>query len=142
MADVTIRPCRVEECETVKEVGQRAHPAASYDDPVERIQRFVKENPGQLLIAEKEGVIGGSVIAGWDGWEGVIHRLAVVPEFKRQGIARALVQEAESLLFAKGARRVTLQTNLNRAEALGFWESLQDIGYKRDPRMVRFMKNI
>ena len=139
---LTIRPCRAEECGTILDVRKRATPNSDAFDSEERLARLVESGTDLFLVAEKEGRIIGAVIGGWDGWEGQIHRLAVLPEYKRQGIARALLEEAERRLLAKGARRISLLVHQGHPEALGFWDSLDDIGYKRDPRMLRYMKNV
>ena len=139
---LTIRPCRLEECATVLEVRKRATPSSDAFDSTERLARLVQSDTDLFLVAEKDGQIVGAVIGGWDGWEGQIHRLSVLPEYKLQGIARALVQEVEHLLFSKGARRISLLVHQGHPEALKFWDSLEDVGYQQDPRMVRYMKNV
>ena len=141
-SNVAIRPCRVEECATVLEVRRRAHPNSDTFDSLERLARMVRDHGDLVLVAETEGKIVGCVIGGWNGWEGHIDRLAVLPDHKRKGIARALVQEVERRLVAKGARRISLLVHQGHPEALAFWDSLDGIGYRRDPRMVRYMKNV
>ena len=139
---LNIRPCRLEECATVLDVRKRATPNSDVFDSEERLTQLVRSGTDLFLVAEKENRIVGAVIGGWDGWEGQIHRLAVLPECKRQGIGRALIEKIEQLLFAKGARRVSLLVHQGRLEALGFWDSLGGLGYMRDHRMLRYMKNV
>jgi ribosomal protein S18 acetylase RimI-like enzyme len=49
----------------------------------------------------------GSIIGTFDGWRGNIYRLAVHPDFRRHGVARALVAEVEKKLAEQGAKRIT-----------------------------------
>ena len=139
---LVIRPCRPEECATVLDVRKMAHPNSDTLDSLDRLTQLAQAHSDLFLVAENNDRIVGAVIGGWDGWEGQIHRLAVLPECKRQGIGRALVQEVERLLLVKGARRISLLVNQRHREALGFWDSLEDIGYERDARMLRYMKNV
>ena len=85
------------------------------------------------------GVVG-SVIGGWDGWRGNIYRLAVAPDARRHGLARRLVQEAERMLVSKGARRISALVERHEAHAVGFWDALSDRGWRRDERMLRYIK--
>jgi len=82
--------------------------------------------------------IAGSVIGAWDGWRGNIYRLAVSPEYRRRGIARALVQEVERELAARGARRFAAVVEGNHPWAVEFWSSI----YEREPNQLRYVKNI
>ncbi len=102
----------------------------------------MKEHGDLFLVAEKNSRIVGTIIVGWDGWRGNIYRLAVLSAYRRQGIARALVQAAERLLFATGACRLSLLVEHQEPRAVAFWESLYDIGYERDPRVIRYVKTL
>ena len=142
MGGLNIRSCRLEDCAIVLDVRKQATPNSDVFDSEERLTQLVRSGTDLFLVAEKENRIVGAVIGGWDGWEAQIHRLAVLPEYKRQGIGRALVEKIEQLLFARGAQRISLLVHQGRPDALGFWDSLGELGYMRDPRMVRYMKNV
>src|SRR5712691_7034205 len=73
-------------------------------------------------------------------WRGGIYRLAVDPQTRRRGIAKALVRAAESVLWRRGARRMSVLVERHEAHAVAFWDSLAEAGYQRDPRMMRYVK--
>jgi len=95
-----------------------------------------------LLVAEADGRLVGTVIGGWDGWRGSIYRLAVLPAYRRRGIARALVGEAERRLFRMGARRISALVDSDHPWATDFWDSLGASGYRHDERMRRYVKTL
>ena len=139
-ASVTIRPCRSNECANILSLCKDAEATPSITDSTKELKRLVRENGDLFLVAEHDGQLVGTVIVGWDGCQGNIHRLAVLPEYRRQGIGKALIQEVEHHLSARGARRITILAEREHTVAISFWDSLEDIGYERDPRMVRYVK--
>jgi ribosomal protein S18 acetylase RimI-like enzyme len=139
MAKLEIRPCRLEECEAVLELWCAYHPPGVTDN-IEDIRRIVRTFGDHLLVAIADHAIVGAIIAGWDGWRGHLHHLAVRPEVRRQGVARALVEAAERRLADKGAKRVSVLTERDNAAAIAFYESLGDWGYILDTRMQRYTK--
>jgi len=80
------------------------------------------------------------VIAGFDGWRGNLYRLAVLPSHRRRGIASALVREAESVLFAMGAQRITALVEGDHPWAVGFWDAAERHGFVRDPLKLRYVR--
>jgi GNAT superfamily N-acetyltransferase len=71
-------------------------------DSREHLARELQEGSGFFLVAEARGELIGSVFATSDSRKGWINRLAVLPEYRRQGVGRMLVQEAERLLDRAG----------------------------------------
>jgi ribosomal protein S18 acetylase RimI-like enzyme len=73
----------------------------------ESIKRELKFG-GASFIGAFDGSKGakqvGLVIANYDGRRGWINRIAVLPEYRRRGIASALINEAEEFLKQKGAK--------------------------------------
>lgn len=139
-AQIVVRECRSDECATVLAIWKDAEAIATATDTLEALSTLVEENPGSLLIAEIDGQPCGTIIAAWDGWRGNIYRLAVIPRRRRRGVARVLVLEAQRRLQARGAHRISLYAMRDDAHVLGFWDSLQDLGYRRDPTKMRYVR--
>lgn len=111
---------------------------SSTDDP-DGVAALLDCDPEALLIAvDGEGAVVGTVIGGWDGWRGTMYRLAVHPRHRRQGMASALVVEAERRLVAHGARRLHLIVAENEPEATAFWRA---VGYTPTAQS-RFVKSL
>jgi ribosomal protein S18 acetylase RimI-like enzyme len=136
---LSIRACRVEDIEGVLELWRQADAIPSVTDTVEDLRRAVTESPAQVLVAEAKGRLIGSIIGTFDGWRGNIYRLAVHPDFRRQGVARALVIEVEEKLKRQGAKRITALVEKNHPLAMNFWEA---VGYRVDERIVRRVRTL
>jgi ribosomal protein S18 acetylase RimI-like enzyme len=111
----------------------------SVSDSIDGLTRLIREPFALLLVAAIDDQIVGSVIGGWDGWRGNIYRLAVTPEQRRKGIARRLVMEISRELFAKGAARLAALVEHEHRWAIDFWDSVNDLGYERDPKFARYL---
>lgn len=109
----------------------------SVGDTREGLSRLLAANPDALLLAESDGAVVGSLIAAWDGWRGSFYRLAVHPELRRQGLARAMLREGERRLRERGAARLTAIVIDEDPVAMEFWRAA---GYQRQPRRARFVR--
>lgn len=94
------------------------------NEPRAAIRRKLTVQPELLLVGELEGRVVGAVIAGFDGYRGWVHHLAVDPAFRRRGIGRALMGEAEARLRALGCPKLNLQVRASNAEVVAFYEHL------------------
>src|SRR5688572_33317938 len=69
-------------------------------------EAFAKQNAGgtqfPIGIWTDEGLLVGAVLATHDGRRGWINRLAVHPEYRRQGIGTKLIEAAEHALHECG----------------------------------------
>jgi ribosomal protein S18 acetylase RimI-like enzyme len=105
----------------------------------ERLSALVGNDRDALLVAEADGFLVGALIAAWDGWRGSFYRLAVRPDWRRRGLARALVGEGERRLGECGAVRLTAIVADDDPAAISFWSAL---GYLRQPRRARFIRHL
>jgi len=140
--DLIIRPCREDECPAVLKLWQEAEAAPSKTDTIPQLRRLIHDVGDLFLVAEQDSKLVGTALGAWDGWRGHIYRLAVLPLYQRQGIGRALVLEAERILYSKGVKRISIEVIGQDGRAMSFWKSLEEIGYLQDNRIVRFAKTL
>jgi len=138
---VSIRRGRPEDIGQVLELWARAGASPTVTDTPEVLAQLLRSSQSILLLADVDGRLTGTVIGGWDGWRGNIYRLAVAPEYRRRGVASALMREVDAALLAMGARRITALVERDHPWAVGFWNALERAGYRYDPTMTRYVKN-
>jgi ribosomal protein S18 acetylase RimI-like enzyme len=96
--------------------------------------------PGSVLLLALEGdEVVGTLVVGWDGWRGNMYRLAVRSDFRRRGIALALVEAGHEHLRSVGARRVTALVGVEESGAAALWLAA---GYEHDRKIERFVRNL
>ena len=95
----------------------------SLDDSPAGIERFLGRNPVSCFVAEEGERLAGAILCGHDGRRGYIYHAAVHPDFRRQGIGRALVQAALDALAEEGILKVALVVFETNENGNRFWES-------------------
>ena len=94
------------------------------DDSREGIKRFLDRNPETCFVAEDNGGIVGTIMAGNDGRRGYIYHTAVSPEHRRQGIAKSLVNTALEAFQKLGINKAALVVFERNSDGNAFWESI------------------
>ena len=136
---VTLRPCRDEDVPAVLALWQRAEAVPRPTDRPDALLRRLERDRELFVLAWDGDRLVGSLMGGWDGWRGNLYRLAVDPAYRRQGIARRLVEAVEARLRELGAERVTSLVFVDEPGAAPFW---RDAGYQPDPATARYAKNL
>ena len=140
--DVAVRACLLEEAPLLMEFWKQAAAGESATDDPTSINILLKEREDAILVAEADGQIVGTVIAAFDGWRGNIYRLAVLPAYRKRGIARRLVREAEHRLVIRGAKRLVALANPHGDTAVSFWDSMAMDGWEPSHPAARYAKHV
>ena len=96
----------------------------SGSDSRENIQIYLDRNPGMSLLAESGDNLVGVLLAGHDGRRGYLHHLAVLPECRRQGTGKLLVNTCLKRLKDEGILKCHIMLFNNNPAGLKFWESI------------------
>lgn len=94
------------------------------DDSRDGIDKFIKRNPDTCFVAEIGEKIVGVIIVGNDGRRGYIYHTAVNPQYRKQGIARRLVDSAMHELKKCGINKVALVVFDRNENGNAFWEKI------------------
>jgi ribosomal protein S18 acetylase RimI-like enzyme len=141
-ADVNIRPVTAADIDSVLTLWREVFPG--YFDPAypqrlarPNIERKLAFGDGLFWLAEQQGTgidtgIGsviGTVMAGYDGHRGWIYNFGVRSDWRRRGVARALLAHAEAALAALGCPKINLHRVAGNTLAENFYRA---VGYEVD----------
>jgi len=96
----------------------------TWNDPHLDIARKQAARDGLFLVAEMDGSVVGTLMAGYDGHRGSINYGGVRPANRKMGIGRALMSAAEDRLLERGCPKVNLQIRTDNLEAVEFYRRL------------------
>ncbi|MFE9388352.1 GNAT family N-acetyltransferase [Streptomyces sp. NPDC006784] len=137
MTDLAIRAAAMSDIDRVLAFWQEAAEGTSVSDDRDGVARLLARDPEALLLAEQDGRLVGTVVAGWDGWRCSLYRLAVLPARRRQGVSRALLAAAEERFAALGGRRGDAMVLDANERAHRVWQAA---GYAPQPEWSRWVK--
>lgn len=138
MTDAVVRSARAEEAEALLRFWALAgENAVRPTDEPDAVVRLVERDPEALIVAEVDGRIVGTVIAGWDGWRANLYRLAVDPDTRGHGIGGLLLSSAENRLHTLGAERYCAMVLEDNDAGRAFWAAN---GYTRQDEWRRWVK--
>ncbi len=139
--DIAIRPFEMSDYDAVFALwrsgapGIELRPSDSRAEVAKRCQR----DRELFLVAVRDELIVGVVMGAWDGRRGWIHHLAVSPQARGQGIARALVCALEEGLARVGCLKVNLLVRQENSTARNLYAGL---GYAEMPSLLAMGKEL
>ena len=92
-------------------------------DSREGIEKYLKRNPGLSFVAEKNGKIAGTIMAGHDGKRGYIQHLAVKADKRRSGIASTLLSICLEALKKEGIVKSHVLVLGDNEPAKSYWQN-------------------
>ena len=130
MKAADIRPFRMADYDSVVRLWAEAElpyrPGGR--DSRERIRKEMRLKRSIFLVAEAEGKLAGTILATHDGRKGWLNRLAVARSYRRRGLARRLVEDAERRLEALGLDVTACLIEADNSVSMKLFESL---GYEK-----------
>ncbi|MFI1411911.1 GNAT family N-acetyltransferase [Streptomyces sp. NPDC020707] len=137
MSDLRIRAAVPADLDAVLAFWRTAAEGTSISDDRDGVERLVGRDPEALILAERDGELVGTVIAGFDGWRCHLYRLAVAPARRRQGIGAALLAAAEERFVGLGGRRGDAMVLARNETAHHAWRAA---GYAPEEHWRRWVK--
>jgi ribosomal protein S18 acetylase RimI-like enzyme len=110
-------------------------PAAFADTVLDEETVHVRFLQMRVLVATASGNVVGTISGVCHGGEGHLRGMAVLPDWRRLGVAAKLLAAIESHLSARGCKRITLDTTLPLQAAMKFYEKN---GYRRSANIADF----
>lgn len=138
-ASYHIRSAEPDDLPQVIHLWQSVGLVDSFRSDNEVIEALKQQSTLILMVAECKSKVVGTALGGTDGWWGWLYRLAVMPEYQKQGIGEALVREVESQLKHRGVRYINTITNRRSIAASRVFEKA---GWSLDEDHVRHIKRI
>lgn len=98
------------------------------------IRETIQYETVRAFVAESRDTAIGYVMARISGEEGEILNLAVLPRYRRRGIARCLLEEAVGAVVEAGVREAYLEVRQSNAEALALYQAFgfRPVGLRPD----------
>jgi N-acetylglutamate synthase len=96
----------------------------SDDDGREEISLYLRRNDGMCFVAVDAGVVVGTVLCGHDGRRGILRHLAVLREYRKNGIARRLVFACLEAIAADGIKKCNIFVMDYNVAGIRFWEHI------------------
>jgi ribosomal protein S18 acetylase RimI-like enzyme len=137
MSDLRIRAATPDDLDTVLAFWKTAAEGTSISDDRAGVERLVERDAEALILAERDGELLGTVIAGFDGWRCHLYRLAVRPDHRRRGIGTALLAAAEERFVRLGGRRGEAMVLVDNERAHHAWRAA---GYAPEEHWRRWVK--
>ncbi|KAB2971531.1 GNAT family N-acetyltransferase [Streptomyces sp. SS1-1] len=139
MSDLRLRSATARDLDAVLAFWKSAAEGTSISDDRDGVERLVARDPEALILAELDGELAGTVIAGFDGWRCHLYRLAVHPDRRRQGIGSALLAAAEERFVRLGGRRGDAMVLERNTRAHHAWRAA---GYTPEDQWRRWVKHL
>ena len=95
-----------------------------WNNPQLDIERTLKVYPETFLVGMIDDTIVATVIGGYDGHCGWVYYLGVLPEYRRRGYGRMMMEAVTEKLLEIGCPKINIQVRGDNKEAIGFYESI------------------
>ena len=121
---VNIRIMTPDDFDGIAKVWEKHDGTNPVDDSREGLTKYLRRNPATSFVAEDNGTIVGTILAGHDGRRGIFHHVVVASQYRGQGIGRMLVENAVEALRKEKINKVLLVVFTHNDNGNQFWEHM------------------
>ncbi len=114
-------------------------PGVRVNESRDEFERILRRNPGLGTAAWIGDVLAGAVLCCHDGRRGYLYHLAVADQFRRRGLARAIVDHCLNLLQQEGIQRCTIFLIADNEAGKTFWLNR---GWRERTDLVAFARDL
>jgi ribosomal protein S18 acetylase RimI-like enzyme len=126
IAELAITEIEDADVSAVVSLWERCALTRPWNDPVADIALARKNANATILLGRENDRIVASAMVGHDGHRGWVYYVAVDPDWRGQGLGRAIMTAAEDWLRQAGIAKLQLLVRRDNAKASAFYET---IGY-------------
>lgn len=135
-----IQPMTIEDYAEIYEMWNNTPGVGLSDaDSEKSISRYLERNPNLSFVYYKDNKIVGTILCGHDGRRGYIHHTCVLPEYRGQGIGKALVEKALQALKNEGIDKCHLFVFCHNELGNNFWNGL---GFEKRSDLYIYSKRL
>lgn len=124
-----IRPFLPSDGTAVVQLWKDCNLVVPWNDPHRDILRKLRVQPELFLVGFFSDELVAAIMAGYEGHRGWLNYLAVAQHFRRQGLGRKMVAEAEARLREMGCPKINIQIRTGNTEVIEFYRR---VGFKPD----------
>jgi ribosomal protein S18 acetylase RimI-like enzyme len=122
-----LRTYEPDDFETLYEIDQACYePEIAYSR--RELRQYIRFPGLECMVAEVKGKLVGFCLAASEDALGYVITMDVLAEYRRHGIASALLESVEQRLAARNVTEVWLETATDNDAAIAFW---QRHGYRK-----------
>ncbi|NIJ42603.1 ribosomal protein S18 acetylase RimI-like enzyme [Parvibaculum indicum] len=131
--DFTLREATLRDAATLDALWQAAGLTRPFNDSRQDIGFALSGPASTILLLEREGHIGASVMVGYDGHRGTVYYVSADPGLRHLGLGTRIMRAAEDWLTARGVWKLNLMIRPENEGVRRFYETL---GYEVEERIV------
>jgi ribosomal protein S18 acetylase RimI-like enzyme len=123
IAELAIAEIEDTDIAAVVSLWERCALTRPWNDPVADIALARKGPSSTILLGHENDRIVASAMVGHDGHRGWVYYVAVDPDWRGQGLGRAIMTAAEDWLRQAGIAKLQLLVRRDNAKASAFYET-------------------